>query len=223
VSTFAGLVHPSWLPALSPLEDVLSAIEDFLSTEISLGREYHPSQNSIFNAFSVPLDDVRVLIMGQDPYPTPGHAMGLSFSVQPHVVPFPKSLNNIFEELSNDLGCDKPQTGDLTPWKDQGVMLLNRVLTVRSGEAGSHRNIGWQSITDAVIGALTSRDKPLVAILWGNDAQAVAPLLGDTPVVAAAHPSPLSAYRGFLGSKPFSKTNSLLNAQGDPGINWCLP
>ena len=215
-------MHPTWLPALSPLEDVLSSIGDFLRQEIANGHAYHPPSTAIFNAFSIPLDDVRVLIMGQDPYPTPGHAMGLSFSVQPHV-PFPKSLINIFEELSSDLGCEKPKSGDLTPWQEQGVMLLNRVLTVRSGEAGSHRAIGWQLITDAAIAALVSRDKPLVAILWGNDAQAVAPLLGDTPVVASAHPSPLSAYRGFFGSKPFSKTNTFLVAQGDPGIQWCLP
>ena len=220
---FEGLVHPSWLPALSPHQKLLSDIGNFLRTEVENGFAYHPASENIFAAFRIPLSEVRVLIMGQDPYPTPGHAVGLSFSVMKSVRPLPKSLNNIYQELHDDIGCARNVSGDLTAWSDQGVMLLNRVLTVRSGEAGSHRKIGWQVITDAAISALAERNLPLVAVLWGNDAQSVRPLLQNVATISSVHPSPLSAHRGFFGSKPFSQVNHMLLQQGTTPINWCLP
>jgi uracil-DNA glycosylase len=166
--------------------------------------------------------EVRVLIVGQDPYPTPGHAVGLSFSVAPDVRPIPRSLANIYRELVSDLGCPQPATGDLSAWADHGVLLLNRVLTVRPGHSGSHRGKGWEAVTEAALRALVARGGPLVAILWGRDAQGLTPLLGDVPRIASAHPSPMSADRGFLGSRPFSRANAALRAQGADPIDWCL-
>jgi uracil-DNA glycosylase len=175
-------------------------------------------------AFEQPLDDVRALIVGQDPYPTPGHAVGLSFSVAETVRPLPRSLQNIFRELQQDTGCPAPSTGDLSAWTTRGVMLLNRVLTVRQGEPGSHRGQGWEEITGAAIDALVARpDAPLVAILWGRDAQSLAAQLPDVPVIASAHPSPMSADRGFFGSRPFSRANALLDELGADPIDWSLP
>ncbi|HEX7834282.1 MAG TPA: uracil-DNA glycosylase, partial [Pseudolysinimonas sp.] len=173
-------------------------------------------------AFTAPLDDVRVLIVGQDPYPTPGHPIGLSFAVDPGVRPVPRSLQNIYAELRDDLGIPTPAHGDLTPWSRQGVLLLNRVLTVRAGVSGSHRGKGWEEVTEHAIRALVARGGPLVAILWGRDAGTLRPLLGDTPVIASAHPSPLSASSGFFGSKPFSRANQLLVAAGAEPIDWRL-
>jgi uracil-DNA glycosylase len=149
--------------------------------------------------------------------------MGLSFSVQPDVRPIPKSLVNIFTELADDVGAPPPSNGDLRPWADRGVMLLNRVLTVRPGEPGSHRGKGWELVTEAAIKALVTRGGPLVAILWGRDAASLKPWLGDVPYVESAHPSPLSAYRGFFGSRPFSRVNALLEQQGAPPVDWRLP
>lgn len=186
------------------------------------GNNYLPAGADIFRAFTYPLDQVKVLIVGQDPYPTPGNAMGLSFSVKPGV-PIPKSLNNIFRELHDDLGCAYPTSGDLRPWAERGVMLLNRVLTVVPNQAGSHQGRGWEEVTDQAISALVKRDRPLVAILWGKQAQSVVPALGDTPTVQSPHPSPLSASRGFFGSRPFSRTNSLLQQMGASPIDWQLP
>lgn len=217
------LVHESWAPAMAPLQDTFTAIGDFLRAESTAGRPWAPSGANILRAFQQPLDDVRVLIVGQDPYPTPGHAVGLSFSVAPDVRPLPRSLQNILRELRDDLGLAAPPTGDLTPWTRHGVMLLNRVLTVRLGEPGSHRGIGWESITAAAIDALVARpDAPLVAILWGRDAQSLEPSLPDVPVIASAHPSPMSADRGFFGSRPFSRANAMLEELGDDPVDWSL-
>ena len=221
---FADLVHESWLPALERYDDVLADIGQFLRSESAEGRAWAPGGGRILRAFEQPLDEVRVLIVGQDPYPTPGHAVGLSFSVAPEVRPLPRSLTNIFTELVSDLECAKPANGDLTPWAQQGVLLLNRVLTVQCGEPGSHRCIGWESITAAAIRALVDRDDaPLVAILWGKDAQALEPDLPDVPVITSAHPSPMSADRGFFGSRPFSQANELLDELGGDPVEWALP
>jgi uracil-DNA glycosylase len=217
------LVHPTWAPALAPLQDAFTGIGEFLRAEVAAGRPWAPTGASILRAFQQPLDDVRVLIVGQDPYPTPGHAVGLSFSVAPDVRPLPRSLQNIFRELHDDLGVPAPRSGDLTPWTENGVMLLNRVLTVRLGEPGSHRGIGWEEITAAAIAALVDRlDQPLVAILWGRDAQSLEPGLPDVPVIASAHPSPMSADRGFFGSRPFSRANELLDELGADPVDWSL-
>jgi uracil-DNA glycosylase len=168
------------------------------------------------------MDAVRVLVVGQDPYPTPGHAIGLSFAVQRGVRPLPRSLQNIFKELVADTGVAVPEHGDLTAWTRQGVLLLNRVLTVSPGKPGSHRGRGWEQVTEAAVRGLVARRAPLVAILWGRDAQNLRPLLGETPVVQSAHPSPMSADRGFFGSRPFSRTNALLADQGAGPVDWRL-
>ena len=217
------LVHESWAPALAPLQPRFSAIGDFLRAESAAGRTWGPSGAHILRAFQQPLDDVRVLIVGQDPYPTPGHAVGLSFSVDSEVRPLPRSLQNIFRELHDDVGLPLPGSGDLTAWSERGVLLLNRVLTVRHGEPGSHRGIGWEEITAAAIDALVARvDAPLVAILWGRDAQSLAPALPDVPLIESAHPSPMSADRGFFGSRPFSRANELLEELGEEPVDWSL-
>ena len=211
-------VAPDWAEALEPVSPTLASIGQYLREESAQGRQFLPSSNAILNAFTRPMASVKVLVLGQDPYPTPGDAMGLSFSV-PRGHPMPRSLLNIARELRSDTG-ETLTSGDLTPWADQGVMLLNRCLTVRAGEAGSHRGIGWEQFTAHAIAALVARKAPLVAVLWGKDAQATAPLLGDTPRVESAHPSPLSASRGFFGSKPFSTVNALLATEGAGGIVW---
>ena len=212
-------MHPSWVPAMEPVAGKIGEMGKMLRKE---GNNYFPAGKDIFRAFTYPFDQVKVLIVGQDPYPTPGNAMGLSFSVKPGV-PIPKSLQNIFKELHEDLGCSLPSSGDLRPWAQQGVMLLNRVLTVSPNEAGSHRGRGWEEVTDCAISALVQRDSPLVAILWGKQAQSLRPALGETPCIESAHPSPLSASRGFFGSHPFSHTNSWLQQLGAAPINWQLP
>ena len=218
------LVHPTWVPVLDGERETLVEIGEFLRGQSQQGRQWFPSGDSILRAFQQPLPDVRVLITGQDPYPTPGHAMGLSFSVAPGVRPLPRSLQNIMSELVSDLGVPQPSNGDLTPWADQGVLLLNRVLTVQSGEPGSHRGIGWERVTDAAIRGLVDRaDEPLVAILWGKDAQTLEPALPDIPIIASAHPSPMSADRGFFGSRPFSTANEYLEDLGGEPIDWALP
>ncbi len=217
------LVDASWLPALEPQADTIAAVGAFLRAEIAAGRGYLPAGENVLRAFRTPLDAVRVLIVGQDPYPTPGHAVGLSFSVAPEVRPLPKSLANIFTEYVDDLGLPYPSTGDLSPWAAKGVMLLNRVLTVQPGAPASHRGKGWEQVTEAAIAALATRGGPLVAVLWGRDAQGLAPMLGDVPQVASVHPSPLSASRGFFGSRPFSRANAALTAQGGEPVDWRLP
>ena len=218
------LVHPTWVPVLDSERETVAQIGEFLRSESAAGHRWLPAGDSILRAFSTPLDEVRVLIVGQDPYPTPGHAVGLSFSVSPDTRPLPRSLQNIYRELVDDLGVTRPANGDLSPWTQRGVMLLNRVLTVRAGEPGSHRGQGWEQVTDTAIRGLVQRgDQPLVAILWGRDAQSLEPLLEDTPVIASAHPSPMSADRGFFGSKPFSRANDLLEELGGESIDWSLP
>ncbi|WP_083372913.1 uracil-DNA glycosylase [Paraoerskovia marina] len=217
------VVAPDWAEALAPVEPALHAVGERLRAEVADGHTYLPAPENILRAFARPMADVRVLVVGQDPYPTPGHATGLSFSVARGVRPVPRSLQNLFTELHDDVGAPVRGHGDLTSWADQGVLLLNRVLTVRPGDAASHRGIGWEEVTDQAIRALVARDAPLVAVLWGRQAQALRPLLGETPVVESAHPSPLSARRGFFGSRPFSRVNELLAAQGADPVDWTLP
>ncbi|MFW2512264.1 uracil-DNA glycosylase [Demequina sp. SO4-13] len=214
-------VAPDWADALAPMAPDLARIGAFLREEMAAGRGYLPDSHAVLRAFHAPLADVRVLIVGQDPYPTPGNPVGLSFSVPPGH-PMPRSLVNIARELRDDTGETLPD-GDLTHWAEQGVLLLNRVLTVSPGSPGSHGGKGWEAITEHAIRVLTSRAGPLVAVLWGRDAQNLAPLLGDVPQVASPHPSPLSASRGFFGSKPFSRVNALLTEQGASPIRWGTP
>lgn len=217
------LVHESWVPHLAPQRDNLAQLGEFLRAENAAKRPWAPAGSNILRALTQPLDDVRVLIVGQDPYPTPGHAVGLSFSVAPEVRPVPRSLGNIYKELVSDLGVQQPSNGDLTPWADRGVLLLNRVLTVQLGQPGSHRGKGWEEFTAAAIRAIADRpDQPVVAILWGKDAQTAAALLDDAPVISSAHPSPMSADRGFFGSRPFSRANELLEDLGADPIDWSL-
>src|SRR5688572_14879173 len=217
------LMSPDWAEALQPEAETLTSIGVFLRAELAAGRSYLPPGEHVLRAFSRPLSEVRVLITGQDPYPTPGHPVGLSFSVAPDVRPLPGSLVNIFKELQDDLGIDPCPHGDLTAWAEQGVLLLNRVLTVRAGTPASHRGHGWEAVTEQAIHALVARRQPLVAVLWGRDAQSLKPMLGDTPTIESAHPSPLSASRGFFGSRPFSRANTLLEQQGAAPIDWALP
>lgn len=214
------IIADDWARALAPVEDRIHEMGDFLRRETETGRGYLPAGANVLRAFTRPLADVRVLIVGQDPYPTPGHPIGLSFAVEEHVRPLPRSLQNIYAELRDDLGIDPAPHGDLTAWQDQGVLLLNRVLTVSPGSPASHRGKGWELVTETAIRALAGRGGPLVAILWGRDAQSLRPMLGDIPQIASAHPSPLSASRGFFGSRPFSRANEMLEAQGASPIDW---
>lgn len=218
-----GLIAADWAVALEPVAPRIAQMGDFLRAEIAAGRGYLPAGDQVLRAFQRPLAEVRVLIVGQDPYPTPGHPVGLSFSVAGDVRPVPRSLANIYQEMQTDLSHQIVAHGDLTAWADQGVMLLNRVLTVRPGEAASHRGHGWEEVTDRAIQALVERGGPLAAILWGRDAQSLKPVLGRIPWVESAHPSPLSARRGFFGSRPFTRVNALLADQGAAPIDWTLP
>jgi uracil-DNA glycosylase len=219
-----SIVDPGWADALEPVADRIAAMGDFLRAEVAAGRRYLPAGENVLRAFKQPFADVRVLIVGQDPYPTPGHAVGLSFSVAPEVRRLPGSLVNIFREYSDDLGYPAPTTGDLTPWSERGVLLLNRVLTVAPGQPGSHRGKGWEEVTEQAIRALAERQsEPLVAILWGRDARTLVPLLGGIPAIESAHPSPYSAANGFFGSRPFSRANQLLEQQGAKPVDWKLP
>ena len=219
------LVDPGWAIALEPVEDQVAQMGEFLRSEIAAGQRYLPAGENVLRAFTFPLDRVRVLIVGQDPYPTPGHAVGLSFSVAPDVRPLPRSLDNIFKEYATDLGHPAPSCGDLSPWADQGVMMLNRVLTVRSGTPASHRGKGWEAVTECAIRALVARPTPMVAVLWGRDAQTLKPMLAGAhcATIESVHPSPLSASRGFFGSRPFSRANELLAELGGEPIDWRLP
>ena len=218
------VVEAGWARALEPVAPVVTQMGEFLRAEIAAGRRYLPAGANVLRAFAQPFDEVRVLIVGQDPYPTPGHAVGLSFSVAQETRPLPRSLANIFREYTEDLGHPAPSTGDLTPWTEQGVLLLNRCLTVQPGSPGSHRDKGWEAVTEQAIRALVERDaEPLVAILWGRDARNLAPLLVDVPIVESAHPSPMSADRGFFGSRPFSRANDMLEEIGGEPVDWKLP
>ena len=216
------LVESGWARALAPVRDRIAAMGEFLRAELAAGRGYLPAGPNVLRAFTQPFADVRVLIVGQDPYPTPGHAVGLSFSVQPHVRPLPRSLQNIYRELQADLGHAPPAHGDLSAWSRHGVLLLNRVLTVAPGAPASHRGKGWEAVTDQAIRALAARGTPLVAILWGRDAQTLRPLLAGVACVESAHPSPMSADRGFFGSRPFSRANAHLLEQGAEPVDWAL-
>ncbi len=216
----SDLISPDWAEALEDVEPTIHQIGDFLRSEVAAGRGYLPAPENVLRAFTRPMADVRVLIVGQDPYPTRGHSVGLAFSVAPDVRPLPRSLKNIYAEMESDLGIPPAEHGDLTPWFTQGVLSLNRVLTVQPGVTGSHRRKGWETVTAAAISALTARGGPLVAILWGRDAQACQPLLGDVPAICSPHPSPLSARYGFFGSRPFSRANAALEAQGATPIDW---
>ena len=220
---WADQLAPDWAAALRPAEAALVRAEAFCDAEEAAGRTYLPARDRVLRAFGRPFADVRVLVVGQDPYPTPGHPVGLAFSVAPDVRPVPRSLANVYRELEADLGVPPAEHGDLTAWFEQGVLLLNRVLTVAPGLSGSHRRQGWEQVTQRAIEALVERGGPLVAVLWGGDARKLAPLLGDVPVVESAHPSPLSARYGFFGSRPFSRVNDLLVAQGAVPVDWRLP
>jgi uracil-DNA glycosylase len=218
----AQIIEPGWAQALEPVAGQVALMGEFLRAEVAAGRRYLPAGENILRAFTQPFADVRVLIVGQDPYPTPGHPIGLSFAVERHVRPIPRSLQNIYRELRSDHGVAVPEHGDLTSWTRHGVLLLNRCLTVAPGASASHRGRGWEAVTDQAIRALVARDRPMVAILWGRDAQTLRPMLGSVPVIESAHPSPMSADRGFFGSKPFSRANALLVAQGAGPVTWEL-
>ena len=217
------LVDEAWARVLTPVEPQIARMGEFLRSELAQGHRYLPAGPNVLRAFTFPFDRVRVLIVGQDPYPTPGHAVGLSFSVAADVRPLPRSLTNIFTEYRDDLGAPAPSNGDLTPWAQQGVMLLNRVLTVRPANPASHRGKGWEAVTECAIRALVDREQPLVAVLWGRDACTLKPMLGDTATIESPHPSPLSASRGFFGSRPFSRANELLEKMGAEPVDWRLP
>ena len=220
MAPLSELVAPDWAEALAPVEGQIHKMGDFLRDELAAGRGYLPAGPDVLRAFTRPMADVRVLLVGQDPYPNPEHPVGLSFSVGPDVRPIPGSLRNMYAELTADLGVPAPPNGDLSGWFEQGVLLLNRELTVQTGKQASHRGMGWEPVTDAAIAALVARGGPLVAILWGRQAQELAPMLGATPVIASAHPSPLSAHAGFFGLRPYSRANALLAEQGAAPIDW---
>lgn len=217
------LVHPSWVPALDPVADQITALGAMLRAGLAEGVSYLPAGDRVLRAFADPFDAVRVLVVGQDPYPTPGHPIGLSFAVDRSVRPLPRSLQNIYRELAADTGIQPPSHGDLSAWTGQGVLLLNRVLTVIPRKPGSHRRRGWEQVTAAAVQALAARGRPLVAILWGRDAQGLGALLGEVPRIESAHPSPMSADRGFFGSRPFTRANDLLVRQGGTAVDWSLP
>lgn len=218
-ATLDDFMAPDWAEALRPVQPHIHDLARALALEQQNGIQVLPGPNHILRTFTYPLSHVKVIIVGQDPYPTPGHSVGLAFSVT-RQTRLPRSLVNIYKELAADLGVPTPTHGDLSGWADEGVFLLNRVLTVRAGETGSHRKLGWNAVTDAAVRALVARDQPLVAILWGREAAQLKPLLGSTPLIESAHPSPLSASRGFFGSRPFSRANALLKQQGADPVNW---
>ena len=219
----AGALDPGWAAALAPAEGDLVRAEASVEAERAAGATVLPAREDVLRAFRTPLDSVRVLLVGQDPYPTPGHAIGLAFATSRRVRPLPRSLVNVYRERADDLGLPPAPHGDLSAWADRGVLLLNRDLTVRAGEPASHRGRGWEGVTRRAVAALAERGGPLVAILWGRQAQSLAPLLPGVPRIESAHPSPLSARYGFFGSRPFSRANALLAEQGAPGLDWSLP
>lgn len=219
------IFHNDWADIL---EDELQmeyyqTLRGWLKGEYEANTTY-PSMHDIFNAFHyTPYEDVKVVLLGQDPYHGPNQAEGLSFSVKKGVK-IPPSLRNMYKELQDDIGCPIPAHGSLVKWAEQGVLLLNTVLTVQDGKAHSHRGKGWERFTDHVISILNEREKPMVFILWGKPAQAKQSFIDSSKhhIVTAPHPSPLSAHRGFFGSKPYSKTNGFLREQGIKGIDWCI-
>jgi len=217
-------LHKSWQSALAKTLKTpeMLHLQAFLSSEISNHADILPNQKHWFNALnSAPLGEIKAVILGQDPYPTPGHAHGLCFSVMPEVKPIPKSLHNIYKELKNDLGITNSH-GNLQSWANQGVLLLNSVLTVKAGEANSHQNKGWEILTDKIISTVSCQESPVALVLWGAFAHKKMHLI-DTEkhlIIRSPHPSPLSAYRGFFDSKPFSKINTFLQKNGSKEINW---
>ncbi|MGH3662859.1 MAG: uracil-DNA glycosylase [Micromonosporaceae bacterium] len=217
------IVEAGWASALAPVAGDITAMGEFLRQEIAAGRSYLPAGENVLRAFTQPFDDVRVLIVGQDPYPTPGHPIGLSFAVASDVRPLPGSLRNIFRELQDDVGAPPPTNGDLSPWTKQGVLLLNRVLTVQPRKSGAHQGRGWEKVTEQAVRALVARQKPLVAILWGRQAQSLRPLLDGVTCIQSVHPSPMSASGGFFGSRPFSQANQCLVEAGAAPVDWVLP
>jgi uracil-DNA glycosylase len=219
-------IENDWLPAVGAefKKPYYRELYEFVKTEYAT-RVIFPPADEIFNALHLtPLKDVKVVILGQDPYHNVHQAMGLSFSVEPDVTDLPPSLINIFRELHDDVGCRMPQSGDLTKWAEQGVLLLNTVLTVRAHQAGSHQGHGWEQFTDAILRAVNEQDRPIVYMLWGSPAQSKAPMLNNPKhlVLKAPHPSPLSAYRGFFGCRHFSKCNAFLTEHGETPIDWQL-
>lgn len=217
------ILDAGWADALEPVAGRIAEMGAFLRREVAGGNTYLPAGQHVLRAFTQPFDKVRVLLVGQDPYPTPGHPIGLSFAVAPDVAPLPASLRNIFREYQDDLDLAAPSNGDLSPWTEQGVVLLNRALTVRPGKPNSHAGQGWEEVTDQAIRALAARNQPLVAILWGSKARSLRGLMPEVPRVESTHPSPMSAHNGFFGSRPFSRTNELLRQQGAAPIDWRLP
>ncbi|MGR3766199.1 uracil-DNA glycosylase [Rossellomorea sp. NS-SX7] len=204
-------------------KDYYLKLREWLKEEYQSSATY-PSMYDIFNAFHhTSYRDVKVVLLGQDPYHGPNQAEGLSFSVKKGIK-LPPSLRNMYKELHNDLGCEIPQHGSLVKWAEQGVLLLNTVLTVEEGKAHSHRGKGWEEFTDKVITLLSEREKPMVFLLWGKPAQSKRALIDESrhKIITAPHPSPLSAHRGFFGSKPYSKTNQFLKEQGMEEIDWCI-
>lgn len=219
-------IHNSWKRELSEEfeNDYFKSLIQFVKSEYETHPDsIFPKEDQIFRAFDAcPFDEVKVVILGQDPYPTKGHAHGLCFSVEPTIRPLPKSLNNIYKELEADLGVVPRENGDLSHWAEQGVLLLNSVLTVREGEANSHKNQGWELFTDAVIEKLAEKREGIVYILWGNKAQEKGKVVdaAKNKILTSPHPSPLSSYRGFFGSKPFSKTNDYLSTMEKKKVQW---
>lgn len=219
-------IEQSWKEELSNEfnKNYFKSLIEFVKSEYSTHRDsIFPKGNEIFKAFDAcPFEEVKVVILGQDPYPTRGHAHGLCFSVEPHVRPLPKSLNNIYKELESDLGIAPRENGDLRHWAKQGVFMLNSVLTVREGEANSHKDKGWEKFTDAVIERLAEKRDGIVYILWGSKAQGKGKVVNaaKNKIITSPHPSPLSSYRGFFGSKPFSQANEYLSSIGKTPINW---
>lgn len=224
-SSLIAPLDPGWERALSGEADHFASVREGLNQRRAQGEQVLPAPTHVLRAFRQPFDKVRVLVLGQDPYPTPGHPIGMSFAVAPDVRPLPKSLQNIFRELHSDLGVEPSEHGDLSAWAHQGVLMLNRVLTVTAGSPGSHRRIGWEQITETAVRALAARRAPLVSVLWGRDAQQLAPLLDageHTAVITSPHPSPLSAHRGFFGSRPFTRVNEALESMGAEPVDWRL-
>lgn len=221
-SNLADSLPAAWQDALGPVgRDALARIGNELSQR-ALREQIIPGPHQVFRALLTPPSSVKVLIIGQDPYPNPHHAMGLSFSVPREVSPLPPTAINIRRELASDLGLSLAPHFDLESWVAQGALLLNRHLTTVAGQPGSHRSLGWTEITDRIVHHLVSTQPRLVSVLWGREAKAVIPLLGDTAWLESAHPSPLSARRGFFGSRPFSRVNALLATRGVPAIDWSI-
>ncbi|MDO4911228.1 MAG: uracil-DNA glycosylase [Corynebacterium sp.] len=233
-TTWYSTMHPDWLPALQGQPDIAAKLED-IAAALTHETELCPPLDKTFAALEYAPAATKVVIVGQDPYPTPGHAMGLSFSVSPDINPIPRSLKNIFTEYEEDLGLAAPLNGDLRPWANNGVLLLNRMLSTTAHNAGAHARLGWQDITDAIIAHQIRSEARIVFILWGKHAQEIisrAPIAaaieeskstGGPRFITSAHPSPLSARRGFFGSKPFSTANSLLAEMGREPVDWTLP